>query len=73
MSILNSTQQNVLEPVFYRKEQELVFTEPLKESDTLFVRDKDGELMYVNRYDAIRIHDRLRKIKTQKSEKENGR
>ncbi|EMO54750.1 hypothetical protein [Leptospira noguchii] len=73
MSFLNSTQQNVLEPIFYRKEQELVFNEPLKESDTFFVRDKDGELMYVNRYDAIQIHDRLRKIKYLKSEIKNGR
>nr|EMN19733.1 hypothetical protein LEP1GSC063_0023 [Leptospira santarosai serovar Arenal str. MAVJ 401] len=39
----------------YKKKQE-----PLKESDTFFVRDKDGELMYMNRYDAIRILDRLR-------------
>ncbi|MDO6383339.1 hypothetical protein [Leptospira santarosai] len=68
MSFFNSTNQNVIEPVVYKKEQE-----PLKESDTFFVRDKDGELMYMNRYDAIRILDRLRTIQYQNSEVENGR
>ncbi|WP_032928553.1 hypothetical protein [Leptospira santarosai] len=68
MSFFNSTNQNVMEPVVYKKEQE-----PLKESDTFFVRDKDGELMYMNRYDAIRILDRLRTIQCQNSEVENGR
>lgn len=68
MSFFNSTNQNVMEPVVYKKEQE-----SLKESDTFFVRDKDGELMYMNRYDAIRILDRLRTIQYQNSEVENGR
>ncbi|EKO77995.1 hypothetical protein LEP1GSC068_3201 [Leptospira sp. Fiocruz LV3954] len=57
-----------MEPILYKKEQE-----PLKESDTFFVRDKEGELMYMNRYDAIRILDRLRTIQYLKSEIENGR
>ncbi|MDI7165363.1 hypothetical protein [Leptospira santarosai] len=68
MSFFNSTNRNVMEPILYKKEQEA-----LKESDTFFVRDKEGELMYMNRYDAIRILDRLRTIQYQNSEVENGR
>ncbi|EMO66436.1 hypothetical protein LEP1GSC132_2514 [Leptospira kirschneri str. 200803703] len=70
MSILNSTIQNVLEPVLYKKEQEITIQKPLKGSDTFFVKDKDGEIMYVSRYDAIRILERQRMVKYQKSEKD---
>ncbi|WP_258218668.1 hypothetical protein [Leptospira interrogans] len=51
---------------------ELTNQKPLKGSDTFFVKDKDGEILYVSRYDAIRILERQRIVKYQKSEKENG-
>ncbi|EKR56531.1 MULTISPECIES: hypothetical protein [Leptospira] len=73
MSFLNSTNQTVLEPVSYKKEQEIKIQKPLEGTDTFFVKDKDGEILYVSRYDAIRILDRQRIFKYPKSEKDNGR
>ncbi|UPY81101.1 hypothetical protein FH581_023285 (plasmid) [Leptospira weilii] len=66
MSRLNLTNQSVLEPILYKKEQGSILKEPLKGSDTFFVKEKDEEHLYMNRRDVIRYIDAIRILKSQK-------
>ncbi|MDL5247317.1 hypothetical protein QRD38_16330 [Leptospira weilii] len=43
MSYLELTNQSVLEPILYKKEQGSILKEPLKGSDTFFVKEKEGK------------------------------
>ncbi len=42
MSHLNLTNQNVLEPISYEKEKEYKVRKPLEETNTFFVKEKEG-------------------------------
>ncbi|WP_061218286.1 hypothetical protein [Leptospira weilii] len=66
MSHLNLTNQSVLEPILYKKEQEYKVRRPLEETDTFFVKENDEEHLYMNRRDAIRYMDAIRILKSPK-------
>ncbi|MDV6237603.1 hypothetical protein CH379_018375 [Leptospira ellisii] len=46
------------------KNEKQYLRKTLEDKDTFFVRDLDGEYLYMSRRDAIRFLDRVRKLKS---------
>ncbi|WP_243398055.1 hypothetical protein [Leptospira kmetyi] len=56
-----SIKKELANPSFCKKRKLI----PLEDSDTFFFIDKDGELLYMDRRDAIRYMDSIRSQKNQ--------